>query len=90
MKTLLLVTAVAFIAFAAALLPSRKRDPRSVAKDMLDLLRRQVRGEVGVYDWDDVMGIQKADPFLDAMRIRSIAVAEKYALDQKECTEGAR
>ncbi len=54
------------------------RDKKVVetAREMADLIRRFVSGDVAPYEWDDFMGVKFDDPFLEQMRVRSNAIAD--------------
>jgi hypothetical protein len=66
------------------------REIAEAAREMADLLRRFVSGDVKPYEWDDFMGIKFENPFLEQMRIRANVIADALPPRENENTdEGA-
>jgi len=54
------------------------------AREMADLIRRFVSGDVGQYEWDDFMGISFSDPRLERARIESDHIVHASAAENND------
>jgi hypothetical protein len=53
----------------------------ATAREMAALLRRFVAGDVEPYEWDDLMGIEFGNQFLEEMRVRANVVLDTLPPD---------
>ena len=61
-----------------ALLPVRPHDPVADARDMIGALRKRAAGDIGTFEWDDVMGVAKWDPYLESLRVRADVIVDRH------------
>jgi hypothetical protein len=61
------------------------------ARKMADLIRRFAHGNVGRYEWDDIMGIQFKNPILeDARRRCEFVLRESGTADAESINDNAK